>query len=176
MNSEEKKTLLAQLEKSKESLFTTLENVNKALFLYQPPNDRWSIAELVEHIILVDQRVLNGIQKFGSTPSEEEIITPFDNGELVKLVGTRTRKVEAPVYFIPKGTFLTKEAAIEAFEAHYASIYDFMNTTDLPLKRIGFPHALLGVLNGVNWLAFLGGHCDRHVEQMEEIKEAYKVL
>jgi len=169
MNLEEKKVNLKNLADSTSRLLTTLSNTSDALFSHQPPDNRWSIAELVEHIILVEQGVLMGLKKFGASPAKETIVTELDHASIMARGRNRNRKIEAPAQFIPKGIFTTKAAAIEAFSTHRASIDTFINTTTLPLELIGFPHPALGMLNGFNWLSFMSAHCERHVLQMEEI-------
>ena len=89
-------------------------------------------------------------------------------GNIVNKVTNRTRRIEAPKYFVPQGIFTNKTTAIEGFKEHRAAIVAFINTTELPLKFIGFPHPLLGMLNGVDWFVFMAGHCERHRLQMEE--------
>ncbi|GEM_PF-3201596 len=107
---------------------------------------------------------------FSSTPSAEPIVSKLILEKIVDRVADRSRKIPAPKYFIPKGMFATKAEAVAGFKKLRVSIDEFIQTTELPLKLIGFPHQIFGVLNGVDWLVFMAGHCERHRLQMEEFK------
>ena len=171
---EEKEELVRVLQDNQDRLLSTLDAINGDLFLHKSSEDEWSIAELIEHIILVENGVLKGIQKSGITPSEQEIQSALDHTQMKEKAQNRSRKVKAPDPFIPKNIFSDKQAAIEAFKAHRKSISEFINTTTLPLKQIGFPHFTFGMLNGMSWFLFMAEHCERHILQMKEIEDSYK--
>ncbi len=172
MNKAEKEICLKSLANTQKALLDTLSTVSDQQFLSRPAKDRWSMAELVEHIILVDSSIMKGIHKFSATPSAEPIVSKLILEKIVDRVADRSRRIPAPKYFIPKGMFATKAEAIVGFKKHRASIDEFIQTTELPLKLIGFPHQIFGMLNGVDWLVFMAGHCERHRLQMEEFKTA----
>jgi len=165
---EKKSLVLKTLSDNQNDLLGMLAQVSTDQFLYQPTEESWSIAALVEHIILVEKGVLAGVKKAGTKPADEVITKGLEEEQFRQAMRIRNRKVEAPAQFVPKGIFTNKEAAIEAFNAHRANIADFVKTTDLPLTHIGFPHFVLGILNGFDWFVFMAGHCERHILQMEE--------
>ncbi len=167
MTNEVKASILNTLNNSQTALLSVINSVDEKQFINQP-TDGWSISELVEHIIIVDNSILGSLRKVGATPSKEEIESKFAGAELVKLVSRRNVKVKAPEYFQPKGIFKSKQAAIDGLNAHHATLRDFIDSTTLPLNKIGFPHPLIGMINGEQWLIFMGGHSDRHVNQMKE--------
>ena len=168
MSTEEKEICLKNLADSQKELINTIEAASETEFLVRPADNKWSMAELVEHIILVDASILKGIKKVGATPSKEAIVSSLLIDNIVNKVTNRSRKIDAPKYFIPKGIFTNKTAAIDGFSEHRATIEAFLNTTELPLKFIGFPHPIFGMLNGLDWFVFMAGHCERHRLQMEE--------
>ncbi len=170
MNAEKRTTTLKVLSDNQKALLATLEKVDADLFLHQPAGGRWSIAGLVEHIMMVENGVLAGIKKAGMQPKTEAIKKAVTDEKLGQLLRNRNIKLDAPAHFVPKGTFTNKTAAVAAFNNHRANIADFVNTTDLPLSFIGFPHPALGMLNGMDWIVFMAGHCERHILQMEEVK------
>lgn len=167
-----RKEIFSDLDNSEMAVKKVLEGATEALFLHKPDDTTWSMAELVEHIIIVEKGVLGTIQKIGAKASEEPIISKLDDKAIVKLLSNRKRKVEAPAHFVPKGIFTSKEIALQKFQAHRADIQDFITTTTLPLKNIGFPHPIVGMLNAENWFTFMAGHCQRHASQMAEISNA----
>lgn len=170
MTETRRKEIFADLENSEQAVKKVVERASEALFLKKPDDTSWSMAELVEHIIMVEKGVLGTIQKIGAKTAEEAITSKLDDKAIIKLISNRERKVKAPEHFVPKGIFTSKEIAIQGLRAHRAQIEDFITTTKLPLKNIGFPHFAVGMLNAENWFTFMAGHCERHAEQMAEIK------
>jgi len=170
MTDTRRKEIFSDLENSEEAVKEVVERASEALFLKKPDENSWSMAELVEHIIMVEKGVLGTIQKMGTKVAEEVITSKLDDKTIVKLISNRERKVKAPDHFVPKGIFTNKEMAIQGLRKHRAEIEVFITTTKLPLKNIGFPHFAVGMLNGENWFTFMAGHCKRHADQMAEIK------
>ncbi len=171
--SEYKIGILKELTDNQNRLLAFLGTITEAQFSYQPADGRWSIAGLIEHIILSEKAIIKGIQKFGEKPSEKEVVANLTHKQIEEVTNDRSKKYDAPAPFIPKGIFVDKGMAIEAFKVHRVSMEEFIRTTELPLKQISFPHFAFGMLDGRSWLSFIVGHCDRHILQMEEIKEAY---
>lgn len=114
---------------------------------------------------------MRNLQKLGATPSETTMDDLASTEQIIERCLDRSELVSAPDIFIPKGILTSKEDAIAAFLQHRENVQQFINETRLPLKNISFPHPRLGPLNGENWLAFMVGHCYRHLEQVNIIKK-----
>jgi len=148
MTSLERKSLISHLAESQAAVLDVLENMDDSLFQYVPSEGQWSIAQIVEHIILVEKGILGKIKSLATT-----------------------RKAKSPESYIPKGVFTNTKEAITAFNEHRTDLETFLKTTTIPLQTIVFPHFILGAINGLSWMAFVAGHCLRHVTQMKAIKE-----
>lgn len=170
MTDARKKQIFSELTDSEMAVKKVAEEATEALFLKKPNDTSWSMAELVEHIIMVEKGILGTIQKMGAKASTEPVVSNIDDAKIVKLISNRGMKVKAPEYFVPKGIFTSKKMALEAFRAHREGIKNFITTTTIPLENIGFPHFVVGMLNGESWFTFMAGHCMRHADQMAEIK------
>ena len=171
MNTTTKTTTLTYLKNNTEALETVLADVSEAAFLSKPTSDTWSIAEIVEHIIKVETGVLGKIQQLGAAASEGKSIPSMANEDIMQRTGNRNITVQAPKYFEPSGLFQDKSTALAAFKQNRTITEKFVEMTELDLKSIGFPHMLLGILNGENWLVFIAGHSERHVTQIKQLKE-----
>ena len=79
--------------------------------MYQPPNNSWSIAGLVEHIILSESGIVKGIKKYGEMPSEKAVISALDPKQIREVAKDRSKIYSSP--FIPKGIFNNKGMAIK---------------------------------------------------------------
>ena len=80
--------------------------------------------------------------------------------------------IPAPDIVLPKGTWSTPAQVIAAFETSRLATIEWLKSTSVDLMSFGAPHPALGPLNCYQWGYFLGVHCLRHVEQIEEVKRA----
>ena len=96
------------------------------------------------------------------------------SNDILKVVPNRERKVKAMEHMIPKGIFQEKAQAIDAYKNLRQSIRQFLETTDLPLEKIAFRHRIFGLINAYGWFAFMAAHCQRHTEQIEEVKAHFR--
>ena len=170
----ERKEHLKALKDSQLTLENTLEGMDSNLFSLKSTTDTWSIAEILEHIMMVETGVINNLKRLGGNAGVHPQNTPLGNSEVIEKSQNRDTLVNAPEMFIPKGTFKGLSVALKAFQQHRKKIEIFVSTTQIPLKNIAFPHPRLGLLNGENWLAFIAGHCLRHVVQIKQIIAAQK--
>ena len=169
MNDAERKIYLTYMEESQQSMLETLEEVSEEAFLQRPDEDTWTVAEVVEHVVSIERGILLRIKKMGNSGEFSAEETPQSNEELLNLISSRELKVKAPEAVHPKGRYTHKSQAVEAFTSSRKEIQEFIQTTELPLEKICFPHPRFGVFNGYNWLVFLAGHSLRHVEQIREL-------
>lgn len=168
MDTTKRTYLIDTLKESETNLLAVIEKVDEAGFLSKPNENTWSMAELVEHLIITDTGLLQSIKKKGEHIRETTPETVSDE-IILKVIPKRDRKVTAPDFLVPKGRFKSKAEAIQAFRHTRATIENFVATTDLPLEKIAFKHFLLGLVNGEGWIVFMAGHCQRHTKQMEEM-------
>jgi len=171
MTSLERKSLISHLAESQAAVLDVLENMDDSLFQYVPSEGQWSIAQIVEHIILVEKGILGKIKSLATTAPSEVAAVQIDHHQLIGLLTDRGRKAKSPESYIPKGVFTNTKEAITAFNEHRTDLETFLKTTTIPLQTIVFPHFILGAINGLSWMAFVAGHCLRHVTQMKAIKE-----
>ncbi|MGB0929312.1 MAG: DinB family protein [Chitinophagales bacterium] len=168
INTTERTYLSNLLKESETKLIAALENTNDEDFVAKPFEDRWSLAMLVEHIMITDKSLLRGIYKQAAKELGDDIPKTSPDEKVAKAAMNRTIKVKAPSFLEPKGIFKTKKEAFAAFRKNRAVIEEFVATTDLPLEKIAFKHFVFGLLNGKNWIAFMAAHCNRHIEQIKE--------
>ena len=168
MNTAIRSTLSEALKNNETDLLNYLENISEADYFNKPSELIWSMAEILEHIILTESYVIANLQNFH--PSDKEISSRHPNGKVEYLVLDRNRKVPAPEVLVPKGNYESKQAAMEAFQKVREASNKFLSSLKTPLVEIGFPHFTLGMLNGENWMTFIPAHCERHRKQMEEVK------
>jgi uncharacterized damage-inducible protein DinB len=139
----------------------------------RPAPDRWSVAEILEHLTqanesiarLVDKRVAAGRDAgLGPDPESTSILWTLD----VARVLDRRQRMEAPSRIHPTGT-LSALAAWDGLGRADEALRNAVTAADgLALGTIAYPHQFLGPLNLYQWVAFAAAHEFRHAAQIRE--------
>lgn len=135
----------------------------------KPGEGRWSVGEVVEHLIL-SEPVLRGLALGAlETPAnlEWETVAATTTAQLVANLADRSQKFQAPEMLQPTGE-LARDEALRRFSGERAVTLDFIRSTSAPLKvhtATGPP----GTMNVAQWLALVGAHTQRHAAQIEEV-------
>lgn len=170
---DERARLVQDLEQTRRAFVTSVQGLSDAQLRFRPAPDRWSIAEVAEHIALSEERIFGMItEKVMRAPAPPELRpqTPSDDERVLKAVLDRGTRRQAPEMLKPTGSFPTTAAAVAAFTQGRDRTVSFVQTTKDDLRAHGGPHPALKLLDGYQWLLLLSGHSARHTAQIEEIK------
>ena len=88
---------------------------------------------------------------------------------VVQAISDRTKKAQAPEPLIPKGTYATKAALIDAFKAARAKTLAIAGGTS-DLRAFGMAGFPIGEVDAYQGILFLSAHTERHTKQIEEVK------
>jgi uncharacterized damage-inducible protein DinB len=168
----ERERVVEYLAESRERLVLTVEGLSDEQRNFQPAQDRWSIAECVEHITVVEASVLRSVLQVLQSAPQPERQSEAQGKEQVILerVPARERRVKGPEEAMPQGRWPDFEDLMRQFEATRERSVRFSAVTQADLRNHFFPHPFLGLLDCYQWLLFLSAHCERHVRQIEEVK------
>jgi uncharacterized damage-inducible protein DinB len=170
MTSAERETLLKHLEESRERLLRMAKNLSREELHYRPAADRWTVAECMEHIVIVEARLLGVIQKTLETepdPSRRSAMEGQDDALVAGLVA-RVARFQAPEFVVPTGRW-PDEQLIKEFEDARRQTRAFAAGTNADLRRHFFKHPVIGDLDLYQWLLLIAAHSDRHRVQSEEV-------
>jgi uncharacterized damage-inducible protein DinB len=172
MEAMERKLALEHLAASRARLLEAVNGLSAEQRVFQPAEDRWSVAGCVEHIILVEDFVFNTmLTALQSPPDPAKQVQIRGKDQIVlERVPARTRRVMGPVEVHPKNRWPEFEDLLKEFETTRQRSVRFASETEADLRSHFFPHPFLGDLDCYQWLLFLGMHCERHVRQLEEVK------
>ena len=142
---------------------------------YSPAPERWSAAQLVEHLAIVEGNVVTLVGKLlakaeesGEAAPAPEPFEPVSIEEFVER--SRDVKLEAPERIRPTGLPLVEALArLRDSRAALHSLRPRIERTDG--RALRFPHPNWGPLNLYQWLLFVGAHEGRHLAQLEALKE-----
>ena len=172
MQATEREQIVECLAQSRERLVLAVDGLTAEQRNFRPAENRWSIAECVEHLTVVENSVLKTIHQVLQTdPQPERQVEAQGKDQIIlERVPARERRVMGPQEAQPQGRWPDFDELLREFEAARERSVRFSAVTQADLRSHFFPHPFLGPLDCYQWLLFLGAHCERHVRQMEEVQ------
>ena len=138
-----------------------------------PDGEKWTIAQIVEHVAMVDEgsmricgRLLRKAQEAGSTSDGKAVISDHFRGKGVEIAAI---KVNAPDIVQPTNEKTIQESLAKLDEnseqlEQMRSVFESVDGTEFK-----FPHPFFGEISAHEWLALKGGHEMRHIKQIENV-------
>jgi DinB family protein len=166
---DERDRVLHYLADSRELLVHGVDGLSADQQSFRPAEDRWSVADCIEHITVVEENILKTIQRILQGPPQPAETEGKDQ-TILQMVPARATRVKGPAAVMPTGRWPDFEELLLQFEATRERSLRFTAVTQADLRVYAFPHPILGPLDCYQWLLFLAAHCERHVRQMEEVK------
>jgi DinB family protein len=136
----------------------------------RPGPNRWSAAEVVHHVTIVEQRLTPRIRAlieeakhFGPERDESSILAIIRP----QRAESRERRIQTAEALEPRDTSVL--TLWHDFDAARRELTDAVLAGDgLSLSKVSAPHPALGPLTGYDWIAFIGSHAARHAAQIRE--------
>jgi uncharacterized damage-inducible protein DinB len=163
--------LLEHLQQSRAALRAAVDAVPAALREKEPAPDRWSIAQVLEHLLQVESgitvmlnRGLRQLQKEGLKPASDDspVLPTIDRDRLLD----REKKLTAPESAQPKKQ-LTCDQALQALADSRGGLEEALRAGDgCDVDGVHWAHPFLGDLRFHQWVAFVGFHEQRHADQV----------
>lgn len=140
---------------------------------FLPEGEKWTVANLVEHIALVENgvtrisaKLLGEAQAAGAKAGGEAKIS---EDFLQKAAWGRTQKFEAPERVHPTGnlTIVESLAKLDENRPKLEELRPLFESVEC--SNFKFPHPAFGDMSAHEWLALIGGHELRHIAQIKNI-------
>lgn len=135
----------------------------------RPEPDRWSPAEIVHHLAIVDRRINHRLR---AMIEEARALPPASDASplvstIAERVTVRDRRFKTSEASEPRDTDPSR--IWDDIAAAREELEQVVATADgLALDKVFAPHPALGPLCGYDWLAFVGAHAARHADQIRE--------
>ena len=165
------------LQQTQNAVVGATKRLSEAQWKFKPAPDRWSIAENLDHIVIVQERVLGLIlDQLANAPAP-----PIDldyqavDALVINHFSTRLTKYPAPEFVRP----LDQVAPIEVLNrltVNYARLTGCLESvTGLrqhaldapPVKAVS--KGAYEVMDGYQWILAAAAHAERHVKQILEV-------
>ena len=159
----------AYLEETRAKFLKSIEGLTEAQWKFKASPDRWSIAEVAEHIALSEETILGMIQnKIVAAPAPAG--PGISDEKLIAGVTDRTQKATAPEMLKPVNKWPTRAALVKDFSAARDNTIAWLKSTKEDLRAHAAPHPAFGPLDAHQWVLLVAGHSARHTAQIEEVK------
>lgn len=157
-------------------------------FNKRPDDDRWSVAECVDHLVTIGRLMLPRMNAAAANARAKGWLAepPFRYGRLgnwfVRAMGDdqlppRNRLRAPRLYRPPPGADRTIPEAVEAFAAvqdDFIAVVQAADGLDLARVKIASPVTRLLRLSLGQWLKGLSGHQRRHIWQATQVKKGLR--
>lgn len=162
--------LLDILTASADRFRAATQGLTEAQWNHKPAPDKWSPADLAEHLALSEEvlpRLARKALVEPPGPERDPSLVQEQDSEIIDSMKDDAWHGNATEPIRPKHTFPSGTAAAATFLERRARTNDYVRETDDPLREHTFPHPAYGPLDGYQWLLMLAHHSDRHVRQIE---------
>lgn len=164
----ERDRAMSELHASRKMLIDAASGLSQAQLNWKASPDRWSIAEVVEHLAVTETFLFGLYQQTAGSASVAGAKSNVSDEDFLKSIRTRDQKFKAPEPALPKKSFPTTDAALAAFKERRDKAIAYVESTqdqDLRLKIV----PQMG-MDAYQIFLMIAGHTQRHVAQIDEVK------
>ena len=166
--------VLTYLDAQRAALADAVAAVPAELRERRPAPDRWSIAEILDHLAIVNGGINDLLATqvasargsgLGQEQEKSSVIATFDPSPILN----RNRRITAGERSQPR-TGIDAEEAQAGLARRQQALRDMLLDWDgLALSEVIAPNPVFGPLNMYQWVLFVAGHEGRHAAQIREI-------
>ena len=174
MEAQERQAVVDALRASETRLLDLLRGLTDQQWRFREAPERWSIAEIVEHLVLFEAFIRSTVQRLlESEPTSEPQRAEVRAKEplVLRLAETRAQqRFTARAVTTPVGQRTDFDAMIAELRQERARTIAFAEETTADLRGHFFAHTAFGDLDSYQWLMLIATHTDRHALQIEQVK------
>ncbi|MBI2680963.1 MAG: DinB family protein [Candidatus Solibacter usitatus] len=169
---DERERALSELHAGRKLLLDAVAGLSEAQWNFKPAPDRWSVAEVAEHITLAEDFLFNASQQILTSPATPEKKAEVQGKDELVLTKTldRSRKGTAPEPLVPSHKWASHQEMIEQYKKSRDRAISYVASTQDELRSHFYKHPAFDLLDAYQWLLFMAVHSERHILQLKEVK------
>ena len=166
------------LQQTRNGVVGATKGLSEAQWKFKPAPDRWSIAEIVEHMVLAQKLFLGPVrEQLAKAPlaTADRDYKQVD-AVVVNQIPDRLTKFKAPEMLQPAGRW-TSSQALDRSVKNYARLTEYLESTpDLRQHTLEAPplraasKGAYDSMDGYQWVLAAAAHVERHTKQILEVK------
>jgi hypothetical protein len=166
--------VLDYLDTERDALQEAVELVPPELRDQSPGPDRWSVAQVLQHLGIIEKRIAMGMTKWIADARAGELGPEIEASSILnslplQLIADRSQRRNAPEEVRPRGDIDAASAWKSLEQTRAALRAAILAGEGLALSEVVQPHPVLGPINVYQWALFVGSHETRHKGQVREI-------
>ncbi len=159
------------LESTRKNIEEATKGLSEAQWNFKPAPDRWSVAQVMEHITLAEDYLRGFVEeqvlKAPAVPDRD--VAKID-AMVLAMVPDRSHKFQAPEPLQPKNKFGSPEETRKHFLESRAKTEALLkDTPDLREHAVDNP-PMGQKLDAYEWILFIAAHSERHTKQIKEVE------
>lgn len=173
LSEQDRLTLQKHLHQTRQAFLDSISGLSDAQWTFKAGPDRWSIAEVAEHIAVSETIILGLVtDKILKAPPVPRDPNGISDEKLLAGLMDRTSTFQAPEMLRPTNRWATRDALTKDFIAAREKTAAYVKATTDDLHGHSAPHPVFKMLDGYQWVLLLSGHSARHTAQINEVKES----
>jgi hypothetical protein len=161
------KKALKRLDSVHQKLISAISSLDPSIYSRRPAEGEWSVAEIVQHLCLVEGRVTKELE--AAIAREPRRVGFFRRLMPTSIVSLRLIRVKAPKAMNPLDS-PGRDQAIENFGRTRTNLKTLCAAhSEERFRNLVFTHPFLGEMDGVATVSFIGYHELRHYKQIREV-------
>lgn len=173
LSKEDRKTAIKYLKETQKDFLKSVKGLSDEQWKYKSAPDKWSVAEVAEHITLsedfIAKRITDNVMKAPEAPAEKRAATKGKEEQILKMIPDRSQKAKAPEPLVPMNKFASRDEMLKAFNSKRDENIKYIKETKEDMRAHIAPSPL-GDIDAYQWMLFMAAHSKRHTAQIEEVK------
>ena len=171
LTAEDRRKAIEFLDHTRNEVLEATKGLSTAQWNYKPAPDRWSVAQVAEHIAAAEDFLMDMVRDKvmkappRTAPADVQAVDAF----VMQAVPDRSKKVQAPEPLRPTNRFGTPKESLKHFKQSRAKTIQFVKTTPA-LRQHAVDSPLGKQLDAYEWVLFVAAHSERHKKQIDEVK------
>src|ERR1700752_840586 len=168
------KKTIRRLDSIHQQLKSTVSPIGPEQFSKRPNENEWSVAEVVQHLYLVEERVLAELERKVKEPPVKTSL--FKKLIPMRIVAFRFKRVTAPKA-VRATELLPKDSGLRRYDEARERMKKCCSEQGKPrLNQVSLLHPVFGNIDGAAAVRMLAFHEVRHFKQINEIIRKLKLV
>lgn len=173
LNRRDRDYAMSVLHATRKQFVDAVAALPEAQWRFQPAPDRWSIAQVAEHLVATEEffgtLVRDKLVKAPAQPDQKSAYAGKDV-EFVAMIADRSEKAKAPEMLKPTDKSPNRDALLARFRELRDANIRYVETTQDELRTRFMPFGEGQLIDAYQALLLMGAHTERHVKQMREVQ------
>lgn len=167
--------LLGRYEADRSAMLELVDGLTAEQWSYKPAADRWSLAEILEHVVVNEKIVWETLtQQLADVEVTEQGRAQAEavESQIASTLQDRTQRFQAPEFVQPTGRWAGGDEVVGMFKEVRHAMMQWLGGVDFDLRTKTAPNPIIQAdMDARTWVVVAVEHSARHQQQMVEVME-----